>query len=98
MGYPPEAVMMDLIISGEFKDYLSRASERGLLQAMRLSSLTGQYGIFSRLHRFKRAQAGRLDGSFAARHPQRRLLGGVVARGRKRLSATDPACCARRSS
>ena len=53
MGYPPEAVMMDLIISGEFNDYLSRASERGLLRAMRLSSLTGQYGIFSRLHRFK---------------------------------------------
>ena len=53
MGYPAEAVMMDLIISGEFKDYLSRASERGLLHAMRLSSLTGQYDIFSRLHRFK---------------------------------------------
>lgn len=53
MGYPPEAVMMDMIISGEFTDYLSRVSQRGLLHAMRLSSLTGQYGIFSRLHRFK---------------------------------------------
>ncbi len=53
LGYPPEAVMMDLIISGEFTDYLSRASERGLLHALRLSSLTGQYGIFSRLHRFQ---------------------------------------------
>ncbi len=53
MDYPPEAVMMDLIISGEFTDYLSRAAQRGLLHAMRLSSLTGQYGIFSRLHRFK---------------------------------------------
>lgn len=53
LDYPPEAVMLDLIISGEFTDYLSRASQRGLLQAMRLSSLTGQYGIFSRLHRFK---------------------------------------------
>lgn len=53
LGYPPEAVMLDLIISGEFTDYLSRASERGLLHALRLSSLTGQYGIFSRLHRFK---------------------------------------------
>ncbi len=52
-GYPPEAVMMDLIISGEFTDYLGRASQRGLLHALRLSSLTGQYGIFSRLHRFK---------------------------------------------
>ncbi len=52
-GYPAEAVMMDLIISGEFTDYLSRASDNGLLYALRLSSLTGQYGIFSRLHRFK---------------------------------------------
>ncbi|MCY3780727.1 MAG: NAD(P)-binding domain-containing protein [Chloroflexi bacterium] len=52
-GYPPEAVMMDLIISGEFTDYLGRASQRGLVHALRLSSLTGQYGIFSRLHRFK---------------------------------------------
>ncbi len=53
LGFPPEAVMMDLIISGELTDYLSRASQRGLLQALRLSSLTGQYGIFSRLNRFK---------------------------------------------
>lgn len=53
LGYPPEAVMLDLIISGEFTDYLSRVSQMGLLPALRLSSLTGQYGIFSRLHRFK---------------------------------------------
>ena len=53
-GYPPEAVMMDLILSGEFTDYMSRASQGGLLHAMRLSSLTGQYGIFSRLPRFKK--------------------------------------------
>ena len=52
-GYPAEAVMLDLIISGEFTDYLSRAAQDGLLQALRLTSLTGQYGIFSRLHRFK---------------------------------------------
>ena len=53
MGYPPEAAMMDLYISGEFTDYLSRAAQRGLLHALRLSSLTGQYGIFSRLERFQ---------------------------------------------
>ena len=52
-AYPPEAVMMDLTISGEFTDYLSSASQNGLLHALRLSSLTGQYGIFSRLSRFK---------------------------------------------
>ena len=62
-GYPTEAVMMDLIISGEFTDYLSRASENGLLHALRLSSLTGQYGIFSRLHRFKELK---LDGLMEA--------------------------------
>ena len=62
-GYPAEAVMMDLIISGEFTDYLSRASEDGLLHALRLSSLTGQYGIFSRLHRFKELK---LDGLMEA--------------------------------
>lgn len=52
-GYPPEAAMMDLYISGEFNDYLERAAESGLLHALRLSSLTGQFGIFSRLERFK---------------------------------------------
>ncbi len=53
MGYPPEAAMMELYISGEFTDYLSRAAQRGLLHALRLSSLTGQYGILSRLERFQ---------------------------------------------
>lgn len=53
MGYPPEAAMMDLYISGEFTDYLSRAASRGLLHALRLSSLIGQYGLFSRLERFQ---------------------------------------------
>jgi len=53
LGYPPEAIVLDLTISGEFRDYLSRASQMGLLHALRLSSLTGQYGIFSRLERFK---------------------------------------------
>ena len=52
-GYAPEAVLTDLILSGEFTDYLSRAAQGGLLHAMRLSSLTGQYGIFSRLPRFE---------------------------------------------
>jgi len=51
--FPPEAVMLGLIISGEFSDYLARASEKGLLHALRLSSLTAQYGIFSRLFRFQ---------------------------------------------
>lgn len=59
-GYPPEAAMMDLYISGEFNDYLERATEAGLLHALRLSSLTGQFGIFSRLERFRELKLERL--------------------------------------
>lgn len=59
-GYPPEAAIMDLYISGEMTDYLTRAADKGLLQALRLSSLTGQFGIFSRLDRFEELKLDRL--------------------------------------
>lgn len=59
-GYPPEAVMLDLYISGEFNDYLTKAQDHGLLHALRLSSLTGQFGIFSRLERFNEMKLERL--------------------------------------
>lgn len=59
-GYPIEATMMDLYISGEFNDYLERAADSGLLHALRLSSLTGQFGIFSRLQRFNELKLERL--------------------------------------
>jgi ketol-acid reductoisomerase len=59
-GYPPEAAIMDLYISGEMTDYLQRAADNGLLHALRLSSLTGQYGIFSRLERFDELKLDRL--------------------------------------
>jgi ketol-acid reductoisomerase len=59
-GYPPEAAIMDLYISGEFNDYLQRAAQSGLLHALRLSSLTGQFGIFSRLERFSDLKLERL--------------------------------------
>ena len=59
-GYPPEAAIMDLYISGEFTDYLENATESGLLHALRLSSLTGQFGIFSRLARFNELKLERL--------------------------------------
>jgi ketol-acid reductoisomerase len=52
--------MMDLYISGELNDYLSRAADSGLLHALRLSPLTGQFGIFSRLERFKELKMERL--------------------------------------
>lgn len=59
-GYPPEAAMMDLYVSGELNDYITRAAQGGLLQALRLSSLTGQFGIFSRLERFNELKLERL--------------------------------------
>lgn len=59
-GYPPEAVMLDLYISGELNDYLAQAQDYGLLHALRLSSLTGQFGIFSRLERFAEMKLERL--------------------------------------
>lgn len=59
-GYPPEAAMMDLYVSGEFNDYLERAASFGLVQALRSSSLTGQFGIFSRLERFSDIKLERL--------------------------------------
>jgi len=59
-GYPPEAAMMDLYVSGELNDYLDRAAHQGLLHALRLSSLTGQFGIFSRLERFGEMKMDRM--------------------------------------
>jgi ketol-acid reductoisomerase len=59
-GYPPEAAMLDLYVSGELNDYLQRATEEGMLHALRLSSLTGQFGIFSRLDRFSETRLERL--------------------------------------
>jgi ketol-acid reductoisomerase len=60
LGYPPEAALTDLYLSGEFTDYLQRAADSGLLHALRLSSLTSQYGIFSRLERFSELKLERL--------------------------------------
>jgi ketol-acid reductoisomerase len=59
-GYPPEAAMMDLYVSGELNDYIERAANQGLLHALRLSSLTGQFGIFSRLERFGEMKMDRM--------------------------------------
>ena len=59
-GYPSEAAMMDMYISGELNDYLDRAATSGLFQALRLLTATGQYGVFSRLERFKDLKMERL--------------------------------------
>lgn len=73
-GYPPEAVLADLYLSGEFVDYLERVREHGLIEAMRFTAPHTQYGMLTRVDRFKDLKLERLmeitleqikDGSFA---------------------------------
>lgn len=59
-GYPPEATMIELYISGELNDYLQMARQAGMLHALRRTSLTAQYGLFSRLQRFDELKLERL--------------------------------------
>ncbi len=59
-GYPPEVAFTDLYLSGELQDYLKRASQSGLLPALRLASLTSQYGTYSRMERFEDMKLQRL--------------------------------------
>jgi ketol-acid reductoisomerase len=60
MGYPPEAALTELYISGEFSDYLYRASHSGLLRTLQLTSLTAQYGTITRQERFNELKLERL--------------------------------------
>ncbi len=59
-GYPPEAALTDLYLSGEFTYYLEQATRSGLLHALRLAPLTSQYGTLSRLGRFNELKLERL--------------------------------------
>jgi ketol-acid reductoisomerase len=52
-GYPPEAALLDLYISGELSYSLHKAAELGMMDTLKLYSLTGQYGILSRNERFQ---------------------------------------------
>ncbi|HVO70561.1 MAG TPA: ketol-acid reductoisomerase [Aggregatilineaceae bacterium] len=52
-GYPPEAALLDLYVSGELGYSLTKAAEMGLMDTLRLSSLTSQYGLLSRAVRFQ---------------------------------------------
>jgi ketol-acid reductoisomerase len=51
-GYPPEAALLDLYMSGEIGYALSKAAGQGLLDTIRMYSLTAQYGMLSRAERF----------------------------------------------
>ncbi|MCB9454285.1 MAG: NAD(P)-binding domain-containing protein [Anaerolineaceae bacterium] len=59
-GYTPEAALTELYLSGEINDYLERATQSGLLQALLLAPLTNQYGTFSRVNRFSDLKLERL--------------------------------------
>lgn len=52
-GYPPEAALLDLYVSGELGYVLGKAAELGLMNALKLYSPTGQYGMLSRIERFQ---------------------------------------------
>jgi ketol-acid reductoisomerase len=51
-GYPPEAALLDLYLSGELGYALSVAAESGVGGMLALNALTGQYGTLSRIDRF----------------------------------------------
>ncbi|HLY28484.1 MAG TPA: hypothetical protein VKQ72_19205, partial [Aggregatilineales bacterium] len=58
-GYPPEAALLDLYISGELSYTLQKAAELGLMDTIKLHSLTAQYGILSRGDRFQEPKTRR---------------------------------------
>lgn len=59
-GYPAEAVLADLYLSGEFTDYLDRVGRHGLLEAMKATAPHTQYGLLTRLERFNDLKMERL--------------------------------------
>ncbi|GAB4519486.1 MAG: ketol-acid reductoisomerase [Anaerolineae bacterium] len=59
-GYPTEAALIDLYLSGRFSNTLQQAAQRGLWQTLENTNLIGQYGTFSRLDRFDDLKLERL--------------------------------------
>ncbi|MCU0521935.1 MAG: ketol-acid reductoisomerase [Anaerolineae bacterium] len=52
-GYPPEAVLLELYMSGEFAYTLGKIAELGMVEQASLHSTTSQYGSMSRGIRFQ---------------------------------------------
>jgi putative sterol carrier protein len=52
-GYPPEAVLLELYMSGEFAYTLAKIAELGMVEQSQLHSRTSQYGSMSRGIRFR---------------------------------------------
>jgi ketol-acid reductoisomerase len=51
-GYPPEAVLLELYMSGEFSYTMGKIAEMGMIEQSALHSRTSQYGTLSRGMRF----------------------------------------------
>lgn len=51
-GYPPEAVLLELYMSGEFSYTLAKIAELGMIEQTQLHSHTSQYGSITRGMRF----------------------------------------------
>lgn len=58
-GFPPEAILLSLYLSGELGYIMSKWAEQGVMPSMHMHSLTGQYGILSRIERFKEVKLER---------------------------------------
>jgi ketol-acid reductoisomerase len=55
-GYPVEAVLIELILSGEFAYSMEKIAEMGFFEQMELHSHTSQYGSLTRSVRFMNPQ------------------------------------------
>jgi len=58
-GFPPEAVSTSLYLSGELGYIISKWAELGVLDSLAMQSHTAQYGILSRIERFREVKYNR---------------------------------------
>jgi ketol-acid reductoisomerase len=58
-GFPPEAVLTGLYLSGELGYIITKWAEAGVLPSMNMHSQTSQYGTLSRLERFREVKLNR---------------------------------------
>jgi ketol-acid reductoisomerase len=59
-GYPPEALLCDMYLSGKFTDHVRQVAHSGLLSSLDATTATGKYGVFSRMERFNELKLERL--------------------------------------
>ncbi|MBI5957138.1 MAG: ketol-acid reductoisomerase [Chloroflexi bacterium] len=58
-GFPPEAVLNSLYLSGELGYIMTQWAAAGVLPSLKLHSQTAQYGLLSRIERFKEVKLNR---------------------------------------